>query len=602
MSHHAIGDHALLSDLHSAALVDRDGTIGWWCLPRFDSPSVFARLLDEEAGHFRVGPPSADAVERSYDEDAMVLRTRFRTATGTLELTDALALGRGERGHETGAHPPHTILRRARCLDGEVELEIDFAPRFEYGLTTPIVREVDHGVVATGGPTTLRLSASIDIHADTTHASARTTLREGEGVELAVQGVYTWEPLPEPWSSQDVERRLDDTTEAWRSWAAQHQRYEGPYAEAVRVSGRVLRALTFQETGALVAAPTTSLPERVGGSRNWDYRYAWVRDASLTLHALWVSACPDEAADFLDYLTNAATSVYGRTHMQIMFGVRGERDLSERELPWLSGWRGSRPVRVGNAAWTQTQTDIYGELLDAVHRLRDVIGDFSDLQRRLLTTLADRAAEGWRETDHGIWEIRAEPRHYVHSKLMSWLALDRALDLAPDIGAEDHVEAWSEAREEIRDAIERDGWNHARGAFTQFFGSDELDASVLLIPIVGFLPADDERVLSTIDAVAGELGDARGLVRRYSTEDGLDGTEGAFLLCTFWLAEAEARAGRLDQACARFEHAAGHANDVGLLAEEVDPSSGELLGNFPQALSHIGLVNAAWAIAEAMEG
>lgn len=599
MSHHPIADHALLSDLHSAALVDLDGAIGWWCLPRFSSPSVFAQLLDEDAGHFRVRPTEVDRVERAYLDDTLVLRTTFHGPTGVLELTDALAMAEGRRGHEAGEESPHAILRRARCLEGDVELEVEFAPRFEYGLTTPILRSVEAGVVATGGPTTLRLSSDLPLEGDGTRARCRATLAAGASAHFAVHGALTWGRLPDPWTAESIDARLDDTSEAWRSWARQHERYDGPYAEQVWLSGRVLRGLTFQQTGALIAAPTTSLPEAIGGERNWDYRFAWVRDASLTLHALWVAACPDEAAEFLDYLTNAASSVYGRTHMQIMFGVRGERDLTERELPWLRGWRDSRPVRVGNGAWAQKQTDIYGELLDAVHRLRDTIGGFSDHQKRLLTTLADRAASGWSETDQGIWEVRGEPRHYVHSKLMSWLALDRAIDLAADLDAEDRVEAWSATREEIRQAIEEQGWSESRGAFTQAFGTDDLDASVALISIVGFLEPDDARVLATIDAIGEELADERGLIRRYGSADGLEGTEGSFLLCSFWLAEARARAGRTREARELFERAAGYANDLGLLSEEVDTDSGELVGNFPQALSHIGLINAAWAISEA---
>jgi alpha,alpha-trehalase len=373
----------------------------------------------------------------------------------------------------------------------------------------------------------------------------------------------------------------------------------GPYADLVKLSGRVLQGLTFQPTGAIVAAPTTSLPEAIGGERNWDYRYAWVRDASLTLRALWIAACPDESSSFLGFLTKAASSVYGRRSIQIMFGVRGERDLSERELPWLSGWRNSRPVRVGNGAWTQEQRDVYGEFLDAVHTLRVGGGDVPQQQRRFLTTLAERAAAGWREPDQGIWEIRGEPRHFVHSKLMSWLALDRAIDMAPDIGAADAVPRWTATREEIRAAIERDGWNERVGAFTQSFGSSDLDASCLLIPLVGFLPPDDPRVLSTIEVIERDLSDERGLILRYRSNDGLGGSEGSFLICTFWLAEAAARAKRVDLARTIFERAIGHANDLGLLAEEVDTETGELLGNFPQAFSHVGLVNAAWALAEA---
>ncbi len=418
MSHHPIAELALLSDRHSAALVDRSGSVEWWCLPRFSSPSVFGRLLGTDAGHFRVGPPDATLVERHYLHDSLVLRTTFETPTGTVELTDALAMAEGVRGHLLGDGSPHALLRRARCTDGKVAVEVDFSPRFEYGLTTPLVRPIEGGLAASGGPTTLRLSSSMELTADGPHAHGRVMLSPGDEVAFAVQGGSTWHDLPPAWAADTVSRRLMDTAEAWRSWARQHQRYEGPYAELVSLSGRVLFGLSFAETGAMVAAPTTSLPEAIGGDRNWDYRYAWLRDASLTLRALWVSACPDEANDFLHYLTTAASSVYGRRHIQIMFGIRGERDLSERELPWLPGWRDSRPVRVGNGAWTQPQIDVYGELLDAVHLLRDVLHQLPDQQRRFLVALADRAAASWREPDNGIWEVRDEPLHYLHSKLL----------------------------------------------------------------------------------------------------------------------------------------------------------------------------------------
>jgi len=599
MSHHPIADQALLSDLHSAVLVDLTGSIDWWCLPHFSSPSVFARILDEDAGHFRVGPTEVADVERHYLEDSLVLRTTFRTPNGVLELSDALAMAEGARNHDLGADSPHLVVRQARCTQGEVELEVDFAPRFEYGLTTPIVTHADDGVIATGGPTTLRLATSVRLVADGARAVGRTRLNKGQTAEFALHGVHTWHPSASEASTESVAHRLDDTVEAWKSWARSHQHYEGAYADLVSLSGRVLHGLTFQQTGALVAAPTTSLPETIGGERNWDYRYAWVRDASLTLNALWIAACPDEATDFLSYLTAAASSIYGKRHIQIMFGVRGERDLSERELPWLKGWRDSRPVRVGNGAWTQAQIDVYGELLDAVHRIRGNLGEVPEQQRRFLITLADRAASGWRDTDQGIWEIRGEPRHFLHSKLMSWVALDRAMDLAPHIGADDRVPGWLAIREEIRAAIETEGWNDRMGAFTQSFGSTDLDASALLIPLVGFLAPDDPRVLSTIDAIAAGLSDERGLLLRYRSEDGLGGSEGSFLICTFWLAEAQARAGRVQEARAVFERAVSYANDLGLLSEEVDTATGELIGNFPQAFSHTGLVNAAWAISQA---
>jgi GH15 family glucan-1,4-alpha-glucosidase len=368
-------------------------------------------------------------------------------------------------------------------------------------------------------------------------------------------------------------------------------------------SGRVLQALTYQPTGAIVAAPTTSLPEVVGGERNWDYRYAWVRDASFTLHALWVAACPDEAKKFFSWMTSAVASDVGLGNdLQIMFGIGGEHDLSERTLPHLSGWRDSAPVRIGNGAWNQRQLDVYGELLDAAFRLRDRLTDIDDATKAFLISVADAAAAHWEEKDHGIWEVRGEPRDFLYSKLMCWVALDRGIQMAPFLGAEDRVEEWGGTRERIRAAILERGWSDRAGAFTQYFGGTDLDASNLMMVLTGFLPADDPRMVATIEATERELTDERGLVFRYRAEgdvDGLKGSEGTFLLCTFWLAEALARAGRVDRARAVFDRTIAFANDVGLLAEEVDEASGELLGNFPQAFSHIGLINAAWAISQA---
>jgi alpha,alpha-trehalase len=358
--------------------------------------------------------------------------------------------------------------------------------------------------------------------------------------------------------------------------------------------------LTFRPTGAIVAAPTTSLPEDVGGMRNWDYRYAWVRDASLTLEALWVAACPDEAREFFGWMAGAVASQLRRgIPLQIMFGVGGERDLTERELQHLRGWRDSRPVRIGNGAWNQRQLDVYGEVLGAAHRLVEQLGELEPGTREFLVGVADAAADRWRERDQGIWEIRDEPRDFVYSKLMCWAALDRAIALAGHLEAADRVEGWNRSREEIRAAILEHGWSERAGAFAQSFGSDALDASNLVMPIVGFLPATDPRMRSTIEAIADRLTDERGLVYRYLAEDGLPGQEGTFLLCTFWLAQAWALAGEVARAREVFELAAGHVNDVGLLAEEVDPATGELLGNFPQAFSHVGLINAAWAITRA---
>ncbi|WP_258064676.1 glycoside hydrolase family 15 protein [Arthrobacter sp. ZGTC131] len=399
-----------------------------------------------------------------------------------------------------------------------------------------------------------------------------------------------------------MQQSLLRTVAAWQEWTADHQSYDGPWRDLVLHSGRVLQALSYQPTGAIVAAATTSLPELEGGERNWDYRYSWVRDASFTLQALWVAACPDEAEEFFAFVT-AAAAHSGPSHpLQIMFGIGGEHDLTERVIPQLAGWRGSRPVRVGNGAWNQTQLDVYGEILDAAFRLRDQLGDLPPEIRGFLANLADAAAAQWRQTDNGIWEIRGEPQHFLYSKLMCWVALDRAIKMAGQLQAQDRVQRWTAAAEQVRTAILEQGWNPKVGAFTQHFGSDSLDAAALMLPIVGFLPATDPKILSTIAAIEEKLVDDRGLVLRYRTDtgiDGLPGEEGSFLLCTFWLAETLAMAGRTADAKEIFERAAGYLSDVGLLAEEIDTETGQQMGNFPQAFSHIGLIHAAWAIQQA---
>jgi alpha,alpha-trehalase len=596
-----IGDYALLSDCRSAALVSREGSVDWLCFPRFDAPSVFCRLLDPAGGHFTIRPAGGFQASRQYVDQTMVLETTFTTAGGTAVLTDALTVGRNERGHELGESSPSMLARRLACTDGQIEAEVVYAPRPEYGTVRPSLIPVDGGIVASGGTEPLLLVTSVILDVDGVLATSRVRLSAGEDAVFVVAHGMAAPPQP-LWSADHVAARLDDTVAGWRSWSAMHQNYDGPWRHLVLHSGRVLRALTFAPTGAIVAAPTTSLPEAIGGQRNWDYRYTWVRDASLTLHALWVAACPDEARDFFGFLADAAAArLEGGDELQIMFGVGGELDLSERELPHLAGWRDSRPVRVGNGAWLQRQLDVYGELLSAALRLVDQLGEMDPATRQFLTAAADTAAIRWRAKDQGIWEIRGEPRDFLYSKLMCWVAVDSAISLARILRAQDRVPGWETTRAEIRTAILERGWNEQVGAFTQAFGSQDLDASSLMLAITGFLPADDPRMLATIQTTAQRLTDKRGLVYRYLSHDGLPGEEGSFLLCTFWLAQAQAMAGDVEAATATFERAVAAINDVGLLAEEVDPLTGEMIGNFPQAFSHIGLINAAWAIGQARE-
>jgi GH15 family glucan-1,4-alpha-glucosidase len=600
MSTVPIEDHALLSDCHSAALVTRDGSVDWLCFPRFDSPSVFGRLLGDDAGHWSIRPTGEAEVTRRYLDQTMVLETTFRTGQGTAVVVDALAMGTADRGHALGAGAPHVLIRQATCTDGDVELELDWSPRPEYGLVYPLVRSVPGGALAHGGADVLALSSSVPLDVGDSGAAATVTLAAGETAAFALHHRSTWEAPPRVWREDEIAERLEATLESWRSWSDLHQSYEGPWRDLVHHSGRVLTALTFRPTGAIVAAATTSLPETEGGERNWDYRFAWVRDASFTLEALWVAACPDEAEEFFAYMTQAAAASVGQgAELQIMFGIGGEHDLTERELAHLPGWRGSAPVRVGNGAWSQRQLDVYGELLNAAYRLSDVLPELDEATSAFLVALADAAAAKWREADQGIWEIRGEPRHFVYSKLMCWLALDRAVALADRLAAKERVEGWTRERDEIAREITTRGWSDTANAFTQSFDADDLDASNLMMPLVGFVEADDPRMLATIDAIEERLTDERGLVYRYLAADGLEGEEGTFLLCTFWLAQAMAASGQPARARAVMDRAVAYVNDVGLLAEEVHPDGRGLLGNFPQAFSHIGLVNAAWAISEA---
>jgi GH15 family glucan-1,4-alpha-glucosidase len=604
MSTTPIADHAFLSDRHSCALVDRAGSVEWLCFPRFDGPSVFARLLDEDAGHWQVQPAADWTATRRYAGRSLALETTFTTADGELVLTDALGLGPGNGGHRLGRDVPHVLVRRLACTAGQVDVLVEYRPRPEYGLVVPLLSLVDGGVAARGGADWLVLTLPGQAQLTGGAARARLHLTAGDVVHLALHRSTLGDAVSaHVWTQPDLTELMDRTLAAWESWCDLHQSYTGPWQDLVHLSGRVLFGLSYQPSGAIVAAGTTSLPEAVGGERNWDYRYSWVRDASFTMEALWVAACPDEAQDFFAFMTTAAAGGIGpEASLQIMFGVAGEHDLSERTLPHLRGWRDSRPVRVGNGAWDQRQVDVYGELLGAAARLSDQLPRADEETRQFLAACADTAAVRWRDRDQGIWEVRGEPQHFLYSKVMCWVALDRAVRLADQLHAQDRVADWARVRDEIAAAVLEQGWSDEAGAFTQFFGSTALDAATLVLPIVGFLPADDPRMLATIDAVADRLTDERGLVYRYRTDDGVDGLtgeEGTFLLCTFWLAHALALAGQVDRARAVFDRAAGSVTDLGLLAEEVDPVSGELLGNFPQAFSHIGLVNAAWAIDQA---
>lgn len=596
----SLRDYALLSDCQGAALVSKEGSIDWACLPRFDSPAVFARLLDPGAGHWRITPTTRAEVERAYLTDTMVLRTHFTTATGQVAITDAMALGLGEHGHRIGHRSPHVIVRRVEGVAGELDMELELAVRPEYGLTVPIVTVDADGARTRGGPHTYRCWSPVPLDVSAGTARAQFRVRAGESLSFALTPESPWVDAEAAIGPDDLVALLDATIEGWRSWSDLHQTYTGPYAELVHHSGRVLHALTYAPTGAIVAAPTTSLPETPGGERNWDYRFCWVRDASLTLEALWVAACPDEAGHFFEFLATAAGgSLRAGSDLQILYGIGAERLVPEHELAHLAGFAASRPVRIGNGAWNQSQLDVYGELLSAACLLAQVVGEFDPVTARFLVDVADAAASRWGDPDQGIWEVRGPPRHFVHSKLMCWVAMDRAIELAPRLGAETHVPRWEHTREEIRRAIDARGWSEHLGAFAQSFDAHELDASILTLVLTGYLGPDDPRARATVEAIAAGLTDERGFVYRYRSADGLEGEEGTFAICTFWLAQCFALLGDTDRARVLFEQVVAHANDVGLLSEEIDSRTGALWGNFPQAFTHIGLVNAAWAIANA---
>jgi alpha,alpha-trehalase len=599
-----IANYGLMADCNSAALVDRDGSIDWLCLPRYDSDAIFARILDPDAGHWAIRPAVSFTSERRYIPGTLVVETTFTSDTGTVRLTDAMVFAECQRGHDLGYDAPHEVVRSVEGIEGEMDLSFELAPRPEYGLVKPLIRLEDGGARTFGsGRLAVRSSVPLEVDDDAI-LTASFTVSAGDRLGFALQ----WAPpehqkAPEPTPAAVVGERIDDTVEAWRSWEAHHDIYEGPHKELVRLSARVLKGLTFRPTGAIVAAPTTSLPETVGGERNWDYRFSWIRDSSLTIEALYVGACSDEADEFVSFMTSSAGGRAGEGSLQIMYGIGGEHDLSERELPHLRGWRESAPVRVGNGAWDQVQLDVYGELLNAIYLYREKIGELHPEIQAFVADLADTAARRWRETDSGMWEMRGDPRHHLSSKVLCWTALDRAIKLAPQLGRHAKVAEWEAERDEIRDAVLERGWSEKRGAFAQSFDSDELDAAQLLMPILGFLPAGDERMRSTIDAIADDLTED-GLVLRYRNDeglnaDGLTGEEGTFVICSFWLVSALAKAGEVDRAEALFDQLAGYANDLGLLAEEIDTASGEQLGNFPQAFSHIGLITAAWEIDKA---
>ncbi|MFD7551809.1 glycoside hydrolase family 15 protein [Streptomyces sp. NPDC059578] len=584
-----IEDYALIGDMQTAALVCRDGTVDWLCLPRFDSHAVFAALLGtEEHGFWRLGPAHdtdqpPPATRRTYRGDSLVLESEWDTPQGTVRVTDFM--------------PPRDgapqVIRIVEGVTGSVPVRSALRMRFSYGRIVPWVHRVGDRTVAVAGPDSVWFDTDAETYGEDLTTYSDFTVAAGERVAFTL----SWQPSHrEAPSRPDPEASLEATTEFWREWV-EHCTYHGPYREAVIRSLITLKALTYAPTGGIVAAPTTSLPEEIGGSRNWDYRFTWLRDAAITLSSLLRTGYREEARAWREWLLRAVAG--DPENLQIMYGIAGERELGESELDWLPGYEGSTPVRVGNGAAHQLQLDVYGEVTEALH-LAHMTGlarnDYASLlQLRLIGYLEQH----WSEPDEGIWEVRGPRRHFVHSKVMAWVAVDRTIKLIESGDVEGPVERWRQLRDDIhRDVCEK-GYDKERNTFTQSYGSRELDASLLLIPQMGFLPPDDKRVIGTIEAIQRELSTSDGFILRYPTAgedagvDGLEGDEGAFLACSFWLADDLAMIGRVDEARKLFEKLLGLRNDLGLLAEEWDPRLQRQVGNFPQAFSHVPLIDTA---------
>ncbi|HLI14661.1 MAG TPA: glycoside hydrolase family 15 protein [Acidimicrobiales bacterium] len=586
-----IEDYGLIGDTHTAAIVGADGSIDWLCLPRFDSGACFARLVGSERnGFWRLAPkaspppgsgPPLLASSRRYRRDSLVLETDFTTPEGSVRIVDCMPVRED--------HPE--VVRFVEGLAGRVEMRMDLVVRFNYGDTVPWVRRVDGLLTMTAGPDALSLWTPVHTRGEGLTTVAEFALERGQVAPF----VLSWYPSHgAPGRPLDARYAIEATERYWQDWASRSTAREGPWRDAVIRSAITLKALTYAPTGGIVAAVTTSLPETLGGSRNWDYRYCWLRDATLTLSALMAAGYHEEAVAWRDWLLRAVAGEPSK--LQILYGPAGERRLEEWEVDWLSGYEGSRPVRVGNAAAGQFQLDVYGEVLSALHEARRggmESGPAWDLERAILDFLED----GWRQPDDGIWEVRGPRRHFTHSKVMAWVAMDRAVADVEQFGLEGPVERWRTLRDEIHAEVLARGYDPERNTFTAYYGSKTLDASTLMIPLVGFLPPSDPRVVGTVEAIQREL-THDGFVLRYDTErssdvDGLTGREGAFLACSFWLVDNLELIGRRDEAVALFERLLALRNDLGLLSEEYDPVARRLVGNFPQAFSHISLVNSA---------
>ncbi|ORV08294.1 glycoside hydrolase family 15 protein [Mycobacterium celatum] len=578
-----IEDYALLGDLHTAALLGRDGSIDWLCLPRFDSGSCFAALLhDESAGHWRLAPAAGGpCTRRGYRGDTLIMDTEWDTDDGSVRVTDFMP-PRGEAAD---------VVRVVEGLSGRVRVRMDLVIRFDYGSVVPWIRRSEEGLIAIAGPDTLCLTTPVDLHGEHMSTVAEFDVAAGEKVPFVLTHVSSHRPDA---VRAQADRALHDTEEFWTDWISQCT-YRGPWEDAVRRALITLKALTYDPTGGITAAATTSLPESLGGIRNWDYRYCWLRDATFTLQALLGTGYLEEAQAWRDWLVRAVAGDPAK--LQIMYSVDGTRRLPELTLDWLSGYEDSAPVRIGNEAAGQFQLDVYGEVLDGLHLARETgmqaVDEAWDIQRALL----DFLESNWDQPDSSLWEVRGPQRHFVHSKVMAWAGVDRAVHTVETQGLDGPVDRWRDLRERIHADVCEKGYDADRQTFTQSYGSRGLDSALLLIPRVGFLPWTDRRIVGTVEAVQRELS-SDGFLMRYDPEadgggDGLPGTEGTFLVCTFWLADALHGIGRRDEARKLFEKLLGLRNDVGLLSEEYDTSAQRLVGNTPQAFSMVGLVNTA---------
>jgi alpha,alpha-trehalase len=599
-----ISSYGFLSDCHTGALVAPDGSIEWLCLPRFDSSSIFGSLLDRGAGFWRLGPPGLSApVSRRYVPGTNVLETTWMTGSGWIVVHDALTLGdwRPENDFDPHRRPPpddeaeHVLVRTVECVQGEVDIEMVCQPAFDYGATRhDWERRAGSGTDAeiTHDGLKLTLTGDLPLGVDLSDARARHRMRRGEVRYSAL----SWGPAPlPPNSAEDCQQRIHRTVDFWRRWLEGGSFPDHPWRDFLQRSALVLKGLTYSPTGALIAALTTSLPETPGGGRNWDYRFTWIRDATFTLWSMHTLGFDYEADDFMGFLADIYRegAQEGHPGLQIMYGIRGERDLTENTLDHLSGYENAKPVRTGNAAFSQRQNDVYGALLDSVYIHAKVQDHLPHALWEALCVQVENAIAVWQQPDQGIWEARGDPKHYVSSKLMCWVAVDRGRRLADRIGDENRLSRWEQVADDIRADILERGVSE-RGVFRQHYETDALDASTLLVPLVRFLPPDDERVIETVRAIDEEL-TVDGLVLRYrvdETDDGLTGEEATFLICSFWLVSALSEIGEPQRAREMCERLLSQAGTLWLYAEELDPRTGRHWGNFPQAFTHLALINA----------